>query len=286
MKEYLLSLVQSAPDALVARNQAREYLQALILQSLQRAGAMVPMAFHGGTALRFLYSSQRYSEDLDFAREGDAAAYDFPAYLQAIRRDLEAQGYSITLKVSDKKTVHNAFVRFPGLLHDLGLSAHKDEALAVRIEVDTNPPAGAGLETTLVRRHVMLNLHHHDRASLLAGKIHAILQRPYLKGRDLYDLIWYLSDPDWPPPNLTLLNNALAQTGWAGPELSVANWRSILQAHLKGISWDQALADVRPFLADAEDYSLLTEENLQRLLKTAERQKTQGDDPAPGFIYS
>lgn len=34
MKEYLLSLVQSAPNPLTARNQAREYLQALILQSL------------------------------------------------------------------------------------------------------------------------------------------------------------------------------------------------------------------------------------------------------------
>jgi len=45
-----------------------------------------------------------------------------------------------------------------------------------------------------------------DRAFLLAGKLHAILQRPYTKGRDVYDLLWYLSDPQWPPPNLTLLN--------------------------------------------------------------------------------
>ena len=77
MKEYLLSLLTNTPNPLQARNQAREYLQALILQSLQRAGAMVPLAFHGGTALRFLYNSQRYSEDLDFALEGNADAYDF-----------------------------------------------------------------------------------------------------------------------------------------------------------------------------------------------------------------
>ena len=32
---------------------------------------MIPLAFHGGTALRFLYTSQRYSEDLDFALERD-----------------------------------------------------------------------------------------------------------------------------------------------------------------------------------------------------------------------
>ena len=77
---------------------------------------------------------------------------------------------------------------------------------------------GPPLDTTLVRRHVLLNLHHHDRASLLAGKLHAVLQRPFLKGRDLYDLIWYLSDKDWPDPNLVLLNNALNQTGWTGSD--------------------------------------------------------------------
>jgi len=266
MKEFLISLLSNAPDPLQARNQAREYLQALILQSLQRTGAMVPLAFHGGTALRFLYNSQRYSEDLDFALEGDARGYDFRTYLQDIRRDLEAQGYALALKISDQKTVNSAFVRFPGLPFDLGLSPHKDEALAVKIEVDICPPQGAGLDTTLVRRHVLLNLQHHDRASLLAGKLHALLQRPYLKGRDLYDLTWYLSAPDWPAPNLTLLNNALAQTGWSGQRLTPENWRTILHTHLREIPWKQALADVEPFLLSQHESSLLTRENLDRLL--------------------
>ena len=266
MKEYLLSLLSNTPNPLQARNQAREYLQALILQSLQRTGAMVPLAFHGGTALRFLYNSQRYSEDLDFALEGNAEAYDFRSYLQSIRHDLETQGYAVALKVSDQKPVHNAFIRFPGLPFDLGLSPHKDEVLAVKIEVDTRPPQGAGLETTLVRRHVLLNLQHHDRASLLAGKLHALLQRPYLKGRDLYDLTWYLSAPDWPAPNLTLLNNALAQTGWSDPPLTQKTWRETLHTHLMEIPWKQALADVEPFLSSQQESSLLTTENLDRLL--------------------
>jgi len=266
MKEHLLSLLSNTPDPLQARNQAREYLQALILQSLQHAGAMVPLAFHGGTALRFLYNSQRYSEDLDFALEGNARGYDFHSSLQAIRRDLEAQGYALTLKVSDQKTVQNAFVRFPGLLLELGLSPHEDEVLAVKIEVDTRPPQGAGLETTLVRHHVLLNLQHHDRASLLAGKLYALLQRQYLKGRDLYDLIWYLSAPDWPAPNLTLLNNALAQTSWRGPRLTPETWRQTLRAHLKEIPWKQARADVEPFLLSQQESALLTRENLDQLL--------------------
>ena len=113
--------------------------------------------------------------------------------------------------------MHSAFVRFPGLLHEMGLSGHREEALSVKLEVDTRPPQGAGLETTVVRRHLLLRLQHHDRASLLAGKLHAILQRPWPKGRDFYDLVWYLSDPAWPAPNLVLLNNALAADGVGQP---------------------------------------------------------------------
>jgi hypothetical protein len=266
MKEHLHSLVANTADPLSARNQAREYLQALILQGLQRAGAMVPLAFHGGTALRFLFNSQRFSEDLDFALEGNRAAYDFRSYMGQVRRSLEAQGYAVSEKIGDGDTVHTAFVRFPGLLFEMGVSPHRDEALAVKIEVDTRPPKGAVLATTLVRNHVLLNLQHHDRASLLAGKLHALLQRPYLKGRDLYDLIWYLSDRSWPQPNLSLLNNALSQTGWEGPRLTKANWRETVRERLASISWTQALADVEPFLVSEAEGALLTRENLDRLL--------------------
>jgi hypothetical protein len=266
MKEHLHSLLTNSPDPLQARNQAREYLQGLLLQSLQRAGAMVPLAFHGGTALRFLYGSQRFSEDLDFSLVPGSGPYDFASPLQTIRRDLEAQGYAISLKVSDQKTVQSAFVRFPGLLFDLGLSRHLDETLAVKIEVDTCPPSGARLEVTLVRRTVLLRLQHHDRASLLAGKLHAILQRPFLKGRDVYDLIWYLSDPFWPAPNLPFLNNALAQTGWSGPQLTPETWRGLLRVHLCNISWKLVRLDVEPFLQSPRDAELLTAENLERLL--------------------
>ena len=45
------------------------------------------------------------------------------------------------IKVNDSKVVHSAFIRFIGLLYELGLSPHRDEVLAVKLEVDTNPPA-------------------------------------------------------------------------------------------------------------------------------------------------
>ena len=244
----------------------REYLQARILGALQRAGAMIPLAFHGGTALRFLYAHLRYSEDLDFALEREHSRYDFRAYLQAIRSELTHEGYSLELKVNDRKTVHNAFVRFPGLLFELGLSPHRDEVLSVKIEVDTDPPQEAGLATTVVRRYVVLQLQHHDQASLLAGKLHAILQRPYVKGRDLYDLLWYLSDPIWPSPNLTMLNNALQQTGWKGGLLTETNWRRAIREKLQAVSWNQVGSDVSPFLEPGVDPGLITRENLERVL--------------------
>lgn len=270
MKAHLLDLVRAA-DPLQGRNIAREYLQARILGVLQRAGAMVPLAFQGGTCLRFLFALPRYSEDLDFALEGDSTLYNLRAYLTAIRAELAREGYVVDLSVRDRQPVQSAFVRVRGVLYEAGLSPHRDEALAVKIEVDTRPPAGAVLETRLVRRHVPLRISHHDRGSLLAGKLHAILQRPYTKGRDLYDLIWYLSDPTWPAPNLALLNTALRQTDWTDAELNARTWREMVAARLDVLDWERVAADVRPFLERTEDVELLSRRNVLQLVMEALR---------------
>ena len=267
MKQHLAEIIRAGQTPAHARNIAREYLQARILGALQRSGAMIPLAFHGGTALRFLFAHDRYSEDLDFGLEGDAASFDFRACLRAVNSELAAEGYQVDVKANDQKTVHSAFIRLTGLLYELGLSSHRNEVLSVKIEVDTNPPDGAGLATTVVRRHLTLQLHHHDRATLMAGKLHAILQRPYAKGRDLYDLLWYLSDPAWPPPNFPFLNNALRQTGAQTGVLNAENWRGAVWERLQGINWEAVVEDVRPFLEPAANPDLLTRQNVGRLLK-------------------
>lgn len=267
MKAYLEQLLSGVSDPIFGRNLMREYLQARILANLQKSGAMIPLAFHGGTALRFLYAMPRFSEDLDFTLEYPDRGYDFRAFLRAIQDDFVGEGYQVDIKLNDSKAVNSAFVRFTSLLYELGLSAQREEVLAVKIEVDTRPPAGAGLDITLVRRHVTLRIQYHDRASLLAGKLHALLQRPYVKGRDLYDLMWYLSDPDWPEPNLTLLRNALQQTGWDGEIPSEDNWRRILCQRLEGIDWQKSITDVRPFLERVDELDLLTGEQFKILLR-------------------
>ncbi len=265
MKEYLAAQLRKA-DPVAGRHLVREVLQAKVLASLQRAGAMIPLAFHGGTALRFLYAISRFSEDLDFALERAGRGYDFRAYLRAVRGDFEREGYVLDVKANDRKVVHSAFVRFRGLLYELGLSPHRTEVLAIKIEIDTRPPEDAVLETTVVRRHATLQLQHHDRASLLAGKIHAVLQRVYTKGRDLYDLLWYLSDPGWPAPNLAMLRSALAQSGWEGSELDESSWRDVVEQRVADLDWAKVLGDVRPFVESPADLETLTRENLLRVL--------------------
>lgn len=267
MKDFLQQLLAGVPAPLARRNLVREYLQARILRSLQESGAFLHWAFVGGTALRFLYAIARFSEDLDFSLISPMKEDFFRKSLRAIRNEFESENYVVEIKVSALKVVHSAFIRFPGLLHELGLSSRPSEVIAVKVEVDTNPPAGAHVETSLVRRHATLNLSHYDQASLLAGKLHALLMRPYLKGRDLYDLVWYLSDRSWPAPNLELLNQALGQTGWAGPPVNSENWRGLLWAKLKDANWKAAIQDVRPFLERADEVELLTPENCRKLLR-------------------
>lgn len=266
MKEYLKNLVRQTTTPLEGRNLVREYLQARILESLQKSGAMIPLAFHGGTALRFLFSHGRYSEDLDFSLERKRQNYDFRYYMKSIRSDLSSEGYQIEIKVNDQKTVHSAMIRFPGLLYEMGLSPMQNEIIAVKIEIDTNPPEGAGLTTTVVRRFVVLQLHHYDKASLLAGKLYAILQRSYTKGRDMYDLLWYVSDPNWPKPNLILLNNALVQSNWRNGLLTEENWKQQVWQRLKTLNWSRIVEDVWPFVEPSFNIHVLTLENFGRIL--------------------
>jgi len=252
MKDHLRALVRGL-DPLVGRNVLREYIQARILEGLQRAGAMSPLAFQGGTALRFLYGLRRYSEDLDFALEGPRELYDLRGWMRAIVRQFRREGYEAEASVRDHGNVHTGWIRVRGALFETGLSPHRDQTLSVKVDVDTHPPAGAVTDTRLVRRHVSLRLHHHDRASLLAGKLHAVMCWSWTKGRDIYDLAWYLSDPTWPSPNLELLNAAIRQGDAEAVPLDACTWPGVVAKRVKGLSWETVVADVRPFLEGDEE---------------------------------
>ncbi|MFH0777963.1 MAG: nucleotidyl transferase AbiEii/AbiGii toxin family protein [Candidatus Eisenbacteria bacterium] len=268
MKDHLRHLVENVHGDV---NQkiciAREYLQARILQSFQEDGVFARWAFHGGTALRFLFSLPRFSEDLDFALIHIGEDALFERAVRRVQTAFQAEGYDIAIKGKPQKTVASAFIGFTGLLYELELSPQRRQIFSVKVEVDTNPPAGATTDTTLVRRHVTLNLHHYDKPSLLSGKVHALLSRPWCKGRDLFDLVWYLADRDWPEPNLLLLNSALSHTGWKGPELAAENWKKVLLGKLKSLDWDAARKDALPFLERSREADVIRPEHLLRLLR-------------------
>ncbi len=266
MKEHLQQLAARADSDHARGCLVREYLQARVLESLQDVGAFLKWAFVGGTALRFLFGLPRFSEDLDFSLIAPGEDAGVTPAVTEVKRALGLEGYRIEVKVSGRKTVTSAWIRFPGLPHELGLSPHASQTLSIKVEVDSNPPPGAHLETSVVRRHVTLHLCHHDKASLLAGKLHAVLSRSWAKGRDLYDLVWYLADRTWPAPNLDLLNAAMAQTGSKGPLLTTANWREQVRKRIEALDWEKARADVRPFLERERDLDLVTKEVLVRLL--------------------
>ena len=266
MKEYLRQLTEHVDGDLARGCLVREYLQARILESLQDDGVFLRWAFVGGTALRFLFAIPRFSEDLDFSLLAPGDDPGLRSAMTAVKQGFIREGYRVEVKVSEQKTVVTAWVKFPGLPHELGLSPRAAQTLSIKVKVDRQPPAGACIETTIVRRHVTTHICHHDKSSLLAGKLHAILNRPWTKGRDLFDLAWYLADRTWPAPNLELLNFALAQTGWKGATMTATNWREEIRKRMNALDWKRARADVQPFLERQRDLDLVSKEVLSKLL--------------------
>jgi predicted nucleotidyltransferase component of viral defense system len=267
MKDFIRELLLNVNEIDRKRAILREYLQARTLQILQDEGAFTSWAFLGGTALRFLYSLPRFSEDLDFSLVESDNSIQFVKMLTKIKGAFNSESYSLRIKLNDRRAVNSAFIIFDGLLYELELSAHSSETLSIKIELDTNPPYGADLETTIVRRHVIINIMHYDKASLLAGKLHAILSRKYTKGRDIYDLMWYLSDKSWPAPNFELLNNALKQSKTKSSLFTLRNWKRLLAKRFSSYDWKLVIKDVLPFLERVEDRQLISKDNILSVLK-------------------
>lgn len=267
MKERAIELVRARVAATDGANLLREYVQSRMLGALQEAGAMVPLAFMGGTALRFLYRIPRFSEDLDFALERLADGFSFPELARRLGRHLEREGYVVRVGLSDRGVVAKASFSFVGLPAEAGISGHPEQALAVKLEVDTRPPAGAGLAVSVVDRFGPLRLQHHDLPSLFAGKVAAVLAREYTKGRDLYDLMWYMTREAPLEPNLVLLGNALRQTAPAVAERAVTDWREALRVRLATVDWLGARRDVERFLEQSRDLEFIEPATFEQLLE-------------------
>jgi len=266
MKEEALALVRGVPDPAQSLNRLREYLQAFVLRSFHESEAFRSLAFVGGTALRFLHGLPRFSEDLNFSLvSGDG--YAGKKWMAKVKRDLTLAGFDPEVTWNDRKIMHTGWVRVPGILHDAGLSAMPAEKLAIKVEIDTRPPQGAHCDRRIVTRYMTFFLQHYDLPSLLAGKLHAAITRKYAKGRDWYDLMWYLSQRPPVVPNLPLLQEALNQTREAD-RLTATSWKELVRERLSALNLKAIRDDVSPFLERPQDAALLTRDNLDGLLVT------------------
>ena len=260
-----MALARGAKDPGLALNLLREYLQALVLRSFHECEAFRPLAFVGGTALRFLHGLPRFSEDLDFSVVS-TEGYEGKQWMAKVKRDLALAGLDPQVTWNDRKVVHTGWIRLPGLLHEAGLSAMPDEKLAIKVEIDTRPPEGARCERRIVTRHVTFLVQYFDLPSLLAGKLHAVLARRYAKGRDWYDLMWYLSHSPPVDANVILLQHALDQTQGSG-RYDAASWRELVRQRAASLDTEAIARNVRPFLERPQDAALLTRDNLLGLVK-------------------
>ena len=267
MKDYVLELASGQSGFNAKLNIMREYLQAYALRALQDGGAFRSMAFVGGTALRFLHGLPRFSEDLDFSLEDKKNTKPFSAIIKKLKDEFIQAGYDVTVSYNDEKAVRHAFLKFEGLIHEANISPHKNQRLSIKIEIDTRPPEGAVPETVIVNKYFPLSFLSYDLSSLFAGKLHALLTRKYTKGRDLFDLGWYLSRWKGLSPNIAMLENALKQTGWKGKFPAKDNWHHYVSDAVKKTDWKMVMQDVQNFLENPADLEVFSQENVLALLR-------------------
>lgn len=264
----MIELIQQRLDeyrvssAIEEEHAIKEIIQEIALFALWKAGFFEVAAFQGGTSLRIIHKLPRFSEDLDFILKEPNTEFDWIYYLEKLLENLEEFGLKIEVKDKSRmdQAVRKAVLKNNSVSKQLNLSFYRgkqDQKQTIKLEIDVNPPSGSGFEYTYIDFPVDYEVCHQDLSSNFALKIHALLCRPYLKGRDWYDFNWYVKKGI--RPNLPLLQAALIQDGpWKGKDLKIdEEW--VKQELLKKISlinWNEAIIDVERFMNKTEKDSL------------------------------
>lgn len=247
------------------KNAVKEIMQELVLCGLSRSGFFRHAAFYGGTALRIFYGLDRFSEDLDFSLTAPNPDFELSEYFPDLKKELAS--YGLNVEISEKRKtkespVRSAFLKGNTKEHFLLFYASGsaaagiagDEMIKIKFEVDTNPPDGANFEHKYRLLPSPYEITLYDMPSLFAGKVHAVICRAWksrVKGRDLYDYIFYLSRGT--KLNIGHLKARLVQSeAWKNEDdFTVEDAKSLLCGRFDAIDYEQAKNDVRPFIKDA-----------------------------------
>lgn len=264
-------------------NSLKEIIQEIVLCGLSRGNFFDNAAFYGGTALRIFYGLDRFSEDLDFSLIEKNLNFDFSCFFEFVEREVNSYGLNLTISKKEKSfdsNIQSAFLK-GDTLECLLLFFPKEgfknkysfKDIKIKFEIDISPASGASFDF----RYKLLPSPHqirlYDLSSLLAGKIHAILCRNWksrIKGRDLYDYVFFLSNNA--KVNLDLLKNKLIESKYIdeNSDFNVEILIELLNKRFREINYKDAIEDVKPFIKDYDILKMWNEEyfiNITKLLK-------------------
>ncbi len=177
----------------------KEYLHHHMLQSLFTARLSRKIAFLGGTALRYLYNTRRFSEDLDFDCFG-LERDEFTELTDNVEKDLKNLGYEVRIEDRERYLSLKAFRRvyyFPELKYTLGISQHKESKFFIKIEAEPHHYEYTPEIRTLIGFGIVTPILASPPGILLSSKIRAAIRRK--KDRDFYDVASLLTfvKPDY-----------------------------------------------------------------------------------------
>ncbi len=244
-------------------NALKEITQEIALCGLSRTGFFAKAAFQGGSCLRIIHGLNRFSEDLDFILLKSDRTFVWEPFLKALQ--LEFKLYNLEFDVIDRsqadKAIKMAFLKDSSFgkvfvfTHPRGIS--DKQTIKIKLEIDTNPPLGSEFEKNFINFPYSFSIVSQDLPSLFASKCHVLLCRPYVKGRDWFDFVWYVSKKI--TPNLVHLTSAVNQEGpWKNQEIDVSK-KWLLEAliiKIESIDWINAKQDAENFLRASDRESL------------------------------
>lgn len=199
-----------------------EVAQLVVLQSLFSFRESREVTFQGGTAIRWFYGGARFSEDLDFVtslRREDVAAL-MESVAPSIRRNLVANFGAGSFSVKEKKYhsySYRAFIDFLPSAARMKISVKVEfEKLLSGTEPDrerkimqASPAVSYFLQEGGYKAPgapVIINLETAEE--ILSDKLRALMERPYTKGRDFFDL-WFLTETLRVAPDSAILKRKL-----------------------------------------------------------------------------